>query len=45
MKEKNRGLTLISLVITVVILLILAVTSISILTSENGLIRNGFFLK
>lgn len=45
MKEKNRGLTLISLVITVVILLILAVTSISILTSENGLIRNGFFAK
>lgn len=45
MKEKNKGLTLISLVITIVLLLILTVVSISMLTSDNGLIKNGFSAK
>ena len=36
--KKNKGITLIALVITVIVLLILAGVSISILTGENGLL-------
>ena len=39
--ESNRGITLIALVITIIILLILAGISISMLTGENGLIKNA----
>lgn len=37
-KEKNRGITLISLIVTIIILLILASVSIAMLTGENGII-------
>ena len=37
-KEKNRGITLISLIVTIIILLILASVSITILTVKNGII-------
>ena len=40
MKEKNKGITLIALVITIVILLILAGTSIGALTGERGIIAS-----
>ena len=36
MEKKNKGITLIALVITIVVLLILAGISISMLTGENG---------
>ena len=35
--KKNRGITLIALVITIIILIILAGIAIAILTGENGL--------
>ena len=38
-KEENRGITLIALVITIIVLLILAGISIRALTGENGLLR------
>ena len=38
--EKERGITLIALVVTIVVLLILAGVSISMLTGENGIIQN-----
>ena len=41
MKQKIRGITLISLIITVVVIFILAGTSIGILTSDNGILKNG----
>ena len=34
-KQENKGITLISLVVTIVVLLILAGVSISMLTGEN----------
>ena len=34
---KNRGITLIALVVTIVVLLILAGISISMLTGQNGI--------
>ena len=37
-KNKERGITLIALVITIVVLLILAGVSISMLTGENGIL-------
>ena len=39
--EKNGGITVISLIITVIVLLILAGISITALTGENGLIKNA----
>ncbi len=41
MIEKNRGITLIALVITIIVLLILAGVSISMLTNENGIINQA----
>ena len=41
MEQKIRGITLISLIITVVVIFILAGTSIGILTSDNGIFKNG----
>ena len=38
---KNRGITLIALVVTIVVLLILAAVSISMLTGENGIITQA----
>ena len=39
--RKNFGITLIALVVTIVVLLILAATSISMLTGENGIITQA----
>ncbi len=39
--DKNKGITLIALVVTIVVLLILAGTSISMLTGENGIINQA----
>lgn len=38
MRKKNGGITLIALVVTIVVLLILAGVSISMLGGENGII-------
>ena len=35
-KDMNKGITLIALVITIIVLLILAAVSIATLTGENG---------
>ncbi len=39
--QHNKGITLIALVITIVVLIILAAISIATLTGENGLIQNA----
>ena len=36
---KNKGITLIALVVTIIVLLILAGVSISMLTGENGILK------
>ena len=36
--RKNKGITLIALVITIIVLLILAAVSIATLTGENGIL-------
>ena len=41
MKRNERGITLIALVVTIVVLLILAGVSISMLTGENGIITQA----
>ena len=41
MKNKTRGITLIALVVTIVVLLILAAVSISMLGGENGIITQA----
>lgn len=41
MKRNQRGITLIALVVTIVVLLILAGVSISMLTGENGIITQA----
>ena len=41
MKKNERGITLIALVVTIVVLLILAGVSISMLTGENGIITRA----
>lgn len=38
-KEKNKGITMIALVITIIVLLILAGVSIATLAGDNGLLR------
>ena len=40
-KQKNKGITLIALVITIIVLLILAGVTISTLTGENGIITRA----
>ena len=37
--NKNRGITLIALVVTIVVLLILAGISVSMLTGQNGNVK------
>ena len=39
--RKNRGITLIALVITIIVLLILAGVSIASLMGENGILRKS----
>ena len=39
-QKENRGITLIALVITIIVLLILAGISIATLTGENGVLTN-----
>ena len=41
LQEKNRGITLIALVITIIVLLILAGVSIAMLTGENGILAQA----
>lgn len=41
MKENRRGITLIALIVTILVLLILSGISISVLTGENGIINNA----
>jgi len=38
-KKNNKGITLIALVITIIVLLILAAISVATLTGENGILR------
>ena len=45
MKQNNKGITLIALVITIIILLILAGVSIAMLTGENGIITQAIKAK
>ena len=40
-KQKNKGTTLIALVITIIVLLILAGVTISTLTGENGILTKA----
>ena len=40
-KENFKGITLIALVVTIVVLLILATVSIGMLTGENGIITQA----
>ena len=40
-KNKNSGITLIALVITIIVLLILAGISISMLSGDNGLLKRA----
>lgn len=44
-KNSTKGITLIALVITIVVLLILAGVSISMLTGENGILKQAFKAK
>ena len=44
-KERNKGITLLALIITVIVLLILAGISITALTGENGLITKTISAK
>lgn len=41
MKQENKGITLIALVITIIVLLILVGITISTLTGENGILRKA----
>ena len=43
--RKNKGITLIALVITIIVLLILAGITIGAITSENGIIQNALSAK
>ena len=40
MKSKEKGITLIALVITIIVLLILAGVAVNTLVGENGIIKN-----
>ena len=41
MKKKNEGITLIALVVTIIVLLIMAGVSVSMLTGQNNKCRKG----
>lgn len=40
-KKNNKGITLIALVVTIIVLIILSGVSVSVLTGENGLIQQA----
>ena len=40
-REKNKGITLIALVVTIIVLLILAGVSIAMLTGTNGILTQA----
>ena len=40
-KEKNKGITIVALVVTIIVLLILAAVSIATLTGENGILTKA----
>ena len=40
-KNNNRGISLIALVVTIIVLIILSGVSVSVLTGENGLIKKA----
>ena len=40
-RKKQRGITLIALVVTIIVLLILAGVSVSMLTGQNGILTNA----
>lgn len=40
-KKNNKGVTLIALVVTVIVLIILSGVSVSVLTGDNGLINKA----
>ena len=44
-RKQNTGITLIALIITIIILLILAGISISLLVGENGLLEKAYYAK
>ena len=39
--EKNVGITLIALVVTIIIILVLAGTSVNMLTGQNGILNRA----
>ena len=39
--KKNKGITLIALIVTIIVLLILAGISISMLTGQNGILKRA----
>ena len=41
MLKNNKGITLIALVVTIIVLLILAGVSIAMLTGDNGILTQG----
>ena len=41
LENKNKGVTLIALVVTIIIILLLAGTSIAMLTGENGILTQA----
>ncbi len=41
MKKNNKGITLIALIVTIIVLLILAGITVALLTGDNGLIKNA----
>ena len=41
MKKKNEGITLIALVVTIIVLMILAGVSVSMLTGQNGILNRA----
>ena len=41
LKQKNNGITLIALIVTIIVLLILAGVTIATLTGENGIITKA----
>lgn len=45
MKNTRKGITLISLVVTIIIILILSAITINSITSDNGLLRYVFYAK
>ena len=44
-KKNSEGITLISLIVTVIVIMILALVSIAMLTGENSIIRRAFAAK